>query len=837
MGVGLGLLALSNVLILIPAGVAIRSAGSALLFCFLPGALFVAWLLASADARKQPVPLIETILLGSAASCLFTTMVTLLLSYLPMPLELHVLLISMDIITAGLLYLNYRQRVRWRELTLPTSPAELIPFIVLIVIILLAILVRFGHLGYAEYLGDEADVVYRARQLILGNLDELFVQRKGPVQIMVTAAFALGTNSFNELALRFPFALTSVLSIAGVYLLGKLIWNRRIGLIAAAVLSIDGIAIGFSRLVQYQGIVLLTLTLIVYCLCRMAAEAKTDNAAPLRRGCLSTRYLSLALGLLGLALLTHYETAMIVLPMAMILYPQWTQRTATGSPFYRAHRAELFVSTLIVLALLLIFYVPFVLHPHFGDTYDVYTYNRIGFGRGEPFNNIARYKESSIFYNSVYYVGGVALLWVLGTVRILRDSLTERKVLAYLAVLLVVVGVVISILAPDSLTIGERSVAFLFFVPALLLTIPAFSTGMELQRAILAWLYVNYMAYAFFIRVPGLHYYTMAPAAALVAAAGLDWLCGGMAQPIRPAQQRTPWRAWAVIVAVFAVMAGYPYMVFVRTDPAYAIDFPQHKSNLYWTPQNEMPEGGFFGFPRNSGWKVLPVLFRQGELHGSYMSNKKQIKPEWTYMRNPVDAEENPRYFFYDTLSARLTQQEKYPQEWVEENFELVGHIRVSGNERIRIYERPDGGSPSALGTYDAETYTPLFEQIDWLSEYRQEVLTGLDEADVAQVASFLEAQGNRPAIVLVNDPILQDALNYHYGGAETAVIPREPNLAQLLASGTTAEGTPAIWVIVWNGVNEPWTAEAVQWLSENFDRIAETTFGNLSVVGFAPKE
>ena len=826
------LLAIANVLTLLPTGIHARLIGSAIIFCFLPGFLLIAWLLASATSGKRCFPLLEVILLGSAASYLLTTMVTLLLGYLPMALPYYVLLVALDIITLILLYLNYRSGTKLQLPPLPQTSSDLIVLVVLVLIVLLAVFLRFGNLGYAEYLGDEAEVVYRTRQVILGNQEELFLQRKGPVQIMMTAAFALGTNSFNELALRFPFALASVLSVVALYLLGASVWNNRIGLIGAGILAIDGIALGFSRLVQYQGVVLLTLVMIVYCLHRMAVETDRPVTSEAPDEGLSTRYLSLSLLAFGLALLTHYETVLIALPMAMIIYPQLPRRHNPRLPFFRSNLKELLISAAVVLVLLLVFYVPFVLHPHFGQTYDVYTYERIGFGRGEPFNNIKRYVASSIFYNSVYYVFITAVLWILGSVRILKETLPTRKFLAYVAALLVVTGALMSLLSPASLTVDGRALVFLFFAPVLVLSIPAFSKGYETERAVLVWLCANFMAYAFFIRVPGLHYYTMAPAAALVAAVGLDWLSKKGGLYVQLGHLGTGrWLGWGVVGLGFIVMAGYLCLAFVRTNPPYAIDFPEHRSDLYWTPQDVIPQGGFFGFPRHSGWKALSVLYRQGELRGTYMSNKKQIKPEWTYMRNPVKADQDPRYFFYDTLSARLTQKEKYPLEWVEENFRLMGHVRVDGNERIHIFERTgDTGDPE-MHYYDAEYYETSFDQIDWLSEYRRAAEYGLDESDVAQASLYLMAQGQPQSLVILNDPVLEDAMHYHYAGpAETTALPQASDMHSL------TDEAVQVFLVVWDGVNEPETEKISRWLDEPFDRVAENAFGNLKVVTFEPQ-
>ncbi len=244
------------------------------------------------------------------------------------------------------------------------------------------------------------------------------------------------------------------------------------------------------------------------------------------------------------------------------------------------------------------------MHPHFSETVENYGYRRIGIGKGGPFNNMDRYVASSIFYNSFYYVVITALLWIIGSAKILISTAPARKILCSLSVIILIAGVSISMLDPSTLTIGGRSFAFLFFLPVLVLAVVRPKTSVE-QRAILVWFWLSFVAYAFFIRVPGLHYYTMAPAAALVAAAGLDRILERFGMYSRFSFVNIGhWLKWVVVGLISVILAGYPYLVFVKSEPPYAIDFPDHRSPLYWTPQDEFPEGGFFG--------VSPALRLEG---------------------------------------------------------------------------------------------------------------------------------------------------------------------------------------------------------------------------------
>jgi hypothetical protein len=88
--------------------------------------------------------------------------------------------------------------------------------------------------------------------------DFLLEQRKGPVQYLLTYAIQLAHPSLsNQLLTRLPFALAGILGVYFLYRLGALLNGRKIGLIAGFFLSLNGLFIGLSRIVQYQAIVIL----------------------------------------------------------------------------------------------------------------------------------------------------------------------------------------------------------------------------------------------------------------------------------------------------------------------------------------------------------------------------------------------------------------------------------------------------------------------------------------------------------------------------------------------------------------------------------------------------
>ena len=167
--------------------------------------------------------------------------------------------------------------------------------------LLLASFYRFGALGHSEYQGDEIDVTSLAQAAISGQDDAFFWHKKGPAELAVATAFALFTNGFNEFALRFPFALASTLAVLAAFLVAGRMFNQRVAGLAGVLLAIEGVTLGFSRMVQYHGVVVLALTLAFYCFYRLS---QVDDSG------LADRYQLLGAGFFAFSLLAHYEAAL-----------------------------------------------------------------------------------------------------------------------------------------------------------------------------------------------------------------------------------------------------------------------------------------------------------------------------------------------------------------------------------------------------------------------------------------------------------------------------------------------------------------------------------------------
>ncbi|MDQ2785766.1 MAG: glycosyltransferase family 39 protein [Chloroflexota bacterium] len=148
-----------------------------------------------------------------------------------------------------------RARGGWERLR-----GEAIPLILLAFLTLLGGLMRRYHLGQQGLWFDEADLVMRARQPLPALLRNVVNPgENGPLYTLGMAAWikVLGTS---EVAVRLPSAIAGTLAIPALYGLGRALRGPRLGVIAAALLTISPYAHWYAQDAKmYSLLVLLTI--------------------------------------------------------------------------------------------------------------------------------------------------------------------------------------------------------------------------------------------------------------------------------------------------------------------------------------------------------------------------------------------------------------------------------------------------------------------------------------------------------------------------------------------------------------------------------------------------
>jgi 4-amino-4-deoxy-L-arabinose transferase-like glycosyltransferase len=266
------------------------------------------------------------------------------------------------------------------------------------ILILVTAWLRLANLGYSDYQGDEVKALAGPIQgQSLTNF--LLEQRKGPVQFILTYLINLAHPSqADEFLTRLPFAIAGILSIYFFYRLVFLLYGKKIAIYAALLLSINGLFVGLTRIIQYQPLVILFSVLALYCI-TLALDSP--------RWSISGLYLGMFFW--AAAILSHYDGVFIA-PFALYLLGRWyaanTEIPATS------RRRHLVVSAGLGVLLLAAFFIPFFIELR-NSTIEYWLLRFTG--EGEPTGT-----PSSLFtfqlYNPLFalylyiFLGGMSLL-------------------------------------------------------------------------------------------------------------------------------------------------------------------------------------------------------------------------------------------------------------------------------------------------------------------------------------------------------------------------------------------------------------------------------------------
>ena len=127
--------------------------------------------------------------------------------------------------------------------------------IYVVILLTLTLPLRFINLGYSDYIGDEHKAF-----IDLGDDQDVtnffLTRRKGPMQFLVSAISVVAAGGYrNELAIRIPFAIFSVMSVLMFYaFVKKLTKSKETAFVATLLLTLNGFIVGFGRIAQYQNL-------------------------------------------------------------------------------------------------------------------------------------------------------------------------------------------------------------------------------------------------------------------------------------------------------------------------------------------------------------------------------------------------------------------------------------------------------------------------------------------------------------------------------------------------------------------------------------------------------
>ena len=680
LAVAAALLAGNCLLLVAPPG-PMRTAG-ALLTLVLPG-------LALAEALLSGASRLLRWTVGAGLGYAFIVGAGLALAYLPGPRSRWGVLMLADGLSLALVVILRRsgKRVASRG-----GGSRLIP---LVIILLAAGVFRFASLGHSEFQGDEVQAMMPAARVLAGDPDALVLGRKkGPAEILLPMLPWRLTETTDEASARLPFALAGLGTLATLFLLGRKLGGDPAGFAAAAVAALNGLLIAFSRIVQYQAIVLWMSALAVLCAWEWYARRQT-------------RWAVLTGLFTGIGLLAHFDALAVVPVLAYIALLAFAQMRKAGRR--RAWGRDVALGGLCTLLAVIPFYVPYLLTPQAGVT-GSYLGRRIGEGLLK--NTIGNFLTYGIFYNSFLYLaltGGLVLAFMAWRV---HNAPALRRVLGgrVWAPALLVITAVALLVWPAILTIGALDLAplawLLIFLAAILLPPPS-----PVVQGALIWLAVTFIGYNFLLADPRTHFYGIFLPWSLLAGAAVAALWNAW----RPVRWR--WAAVALAAAVALCFSPFLFDTYLRHAGGRSQDRPALVRALAWAPAPYAgpPTASIFGMVHRSSWKGIGALYAEGKLEGDFDSNEKPDLTRWYVpsafrlaRKDPDPCGSQPRYYFVaDNVETATGRYIVNPSDLA--GYAQSGRVELPDGRGISIYEIAPAGP--AIGRIDALAAARTFDR------------------------------------------------------------------------------------------------------------------------------
>ncbi len=689
----LGALMLANGVILAGAPDAVRLlAGLALLFA-LPG---LPWLWGVNWLGTQDG--IERLVLLGGLSCALASVALLAAVYWPQPLDLVQVLIALDAVTLGGLVFSVLRSDDIPHRWLWPRGAILAG---LVAILIVAIYLRWDALGYAEFHEDEIENMVLAVRAMKGEEYAPFLDSKGPVHWLIPATVWLTHGWINEGLARAPFALCSTLTVLAVFMLGRRMVSAGVGLVGGALVAVNGLLIAYARHVENPSIIVLWAVLAAWCAWRFYESRDTSDRN-------AGAWLIAGWGLLGIGLVAHPNMILYVPPfVGTVALTLWRRES-----LWRHVRLAMLAGGGLFLALAAAFYVPFVQDPYFPRAVEYYATERVG--SAWLYNRAADLLELESEYSSRFYTPWVVFFSAVTLFGALRRVGRAGTWLAAIAG----IGIVTTLLWPALWEWGAFNMALLPYV--LLIGVVALSDRVAFPiRSLALWFGVPYVALAFLARDAATHIRNVHPFWMLLTGWGFlavwMWLQGHWGKVAR-------WALVGLLGACSGAILFYEHLQYLGT----VADYWRAEANaryadfsLYRLVYGRLPRPRkLVSNPRLSGWKVVGVLYAQGELRGDFRTIKESFAvPIWYTFQTPRSCFEDPQNYFVAMGARGLPAEfDRLPAQ----GYRLTRVVLVDNQPRLFMWER--SGAESATPTvYQLDDYRALYDHMATPARYTRD--------------------------------------------------------------------------------------------------------------------
>lgn len=516
--------------------------------------------------------------------------------------------------------------------------------ILFIIVILIATVLRFYNLGYSDFQGDEIKALYLP-EVGQSFFEYIMDQRKGPVQFIITYVLRFVDSSYsNGLLLRFPFALAGLLSVVFFFKLLKMHFGKKIAFYSSMLFATNGFFIAFSRIVQYQSFVILFMILCLYFL-TLAIENDEYKIKGIYVGLFSW----------SVSLLSHYD-GIFIAPFVFYLLFVWFKKSDLSK---NMKLATFLISGFISLAVLLSFYIPFLLT--LSDSTKEYWTGRMTGGVSAKISS-SRYLFT--VYQPIYAIHIYTVLFVLGIFFI-------------------------------SLGVFSRQILKIKKLPDLVRDF--FTHTTNLMKSIqeskpriifwLLWLILPVLFFEKFVYISGTHIYTYLVPMFVVLAYGLVTLESIVFKTFE--YQLVRIFNFLGILVLFAFLIAQSYAVFVDNHREYP--WEEEKFLLWTFPKpNPVYHVSAFGFPYFRNWQEIGDFIRMKPEIVAYNTNERS-----SISRFYVDLEKDTDlagYYIYIKNPQSFTNSipHEKAQYW-SERYEPEFTLTRFGKDMVRVYVMESG--------------------------------------------------------------------------------------------------------------------------------------------------
>jgi 4-amino-4-deoxy-L-arabinose transferase-like glycosyltransferase len=578
----------------------VRVVAASLFLFFLPG---WAWLEAFSS---EPQDGMWRILVAAGLSLGLTSLGTLYLAYLPGPLtEQHVLIMGtvLTLLPLATAFRRQREPLTWPDRRL---------WLLLLLVLGLAVMLRLPRLGYAEFHEDEVEVTSLVVRAIKGEDYAVFLHRKGPEQMLVPLAEWLLAGRITEGSARLPFALASILGVITVSMLAAQVAGWIGGLTAGLLLALNGYFVAFGRMVQYQALILFLVAIGLACLWRALEEGESKLIWP---AALS----------LTVSLLAHYDALLFVPVAGYLAWLIWRRRPAM--------RRVSVISIFVAVAILLSFYLPYMRDPQFEYTQLYLRENRVG--TDWLYNNLKTLFRLDADYSSRFYM---PVLWALSLVVVVRYRPPARGWWlvgggAMLAAWSTIRWSGMWVLNSWNLSLVPWSVVLLIGWIGLRRHRPGY-------ESFWLWWGVPLFAYVFLVGDPRTHLYVAYPGWAMIAGLGAAVLWQAVIASLHPLVAAGG-GVWAVALIV------YQALIFLPTESTLLDLHGRWNGSIGQYVYARLPDvRSYFGYPRHAGWKGAGWLMSTGRFPADFRSVGEDFSvPIWYAFETPRSCYDDPQLY------------------------------------------------------------------------------------------------------------------------------------------------------------------------------------------------